>query len=69
MASLFLILAFVKCDFFGFLNTFLLFWCALVFVWSVLSVFSDFVSGLGALGRFLKVLDASAVFCELVLRW
>ena len=44
-------------------------WCALVFVWSVLSVFSDFVSGLGAFGRFLRVLDASAVFSELVLRW
>ena len=69
MANLFLVLVLVKCDFFGFFNTFLLFWCALVFVWSVLSAFSNFGSGLGAFGRFLRVLDFSAVFLELVLRW
>ena len=39
-----------KTDFFVFLDTFVLFWCALVFVWSGLSVFSDFVSGFGAFG-------------------
>ena len=58
------------CDFvFALGYTFLLFRCALVFVWTLVTVFSDFVSGLGAFGRFLRVLDASALFSELVLRW